>query len=302
MISSLEIDERIGKCQKILDVDPNSQIFAALADAYRKKGNFDSAFKICQSGLKIHPSYGAAHIVMAKINLDRGLHDWAMVEAKKAAEIDGKSRSIDLLLSEIYIYQGEFHSAINLLKKLHNEDPFNTQINKLLDIAQKIPEEQKLLARSGNTGNETGDEKTIMMTRNELEKNENNAQKVNKNVVEQKLLDEPQVIEEGIKIRDVSGVFLVNKEGLVLESEWTLKTDLEIYGATLGNLSFLLTQELVESSFGDFNTVLIEATGYIYYVKRVSIGLFVFVAGEKSNLGSLRMKIESLLGMYSDKE
>ena len=33
MNSTYEIDERIVKCRKILDVDPNSQIFAALADA-----------------------------------------------------------------------------------------------------------------------------------------------------------------------------------------------------------------------------------------------------------------------------
>ena len=86
MINAVEIDERIGKCQKILDVDPNSQIFAALAEAYRKKGELEKAFRVCQNGLRIHPSYGSAHVVMAKINLDRGLYDWAEIEANKAAE------------------------------------------------------------------------------------------------------------------------------------------------------------------------------------------------------------------------
>ena len=85
MISSQNIEDRIRKCHKIMDDDPNSQIFAALADAYRKKGDMDQAFKICQNGLKIHPSYASAHIVMAKINLDRGLYDWAGIEAQKAA-------------------------------------------------------------------------------------------------------------------------------------------------------------------------------------------------------------------------
>lgn len=296
MISTFEIDERIEKCRKILDVDPNSQIFAALADAYRKKGDFDNAFRICQNGLKIHPSYGSAHIVMAKINLDRGLYDWAMVEAKKAAKIDGKSRTIELLLAEIYIYRGEFQSAVKLLKKLHQADPYNTQINRLLDIAQKIPEEQKALARSDYGGVHSEEDKTVMTTHGELDKTEILTQ----TPVEERetTLDAQQVIEQGVKIRDVDGVFLVNKEGLVLESDWTLGINLELCGATLGDLSLILSQELVESSFGNFNTVLIEAAEYTYYVKRVDIGLFVFVAGEKSNLGSLRMKIENLLGMY----
>ena len=296
MITTNEIDERIEKCQKILDVDPNSQIFAALADAYRKKGDFDKAFRICQNGLKIHPSYGSAHVVMAKINLDRGLYDWAMVEAKKAADIDGKSRTIELLLSEIYIYRGEFQSAIKLLKKLQAADPYNTQINKLLDIAQKIPEEQKQLARGHANSNATGDEKTIMMSGGK--NSEESAKKTDIQKEPEEFLDASQIIERGIQIAGVDGVLLVTVEGLVLESDWTLKAEVELYGATLGDLSLLLSQELVESSFGNFSTVLIEATGYTYYVKRVDVGLFVFVAGEKSNLGSLRMKIDNLLGLY----
>ena len=68
MIDLDEIEDRIAKCNKLLDANPNSQIFAALAEAYRKKGELDKAFRICQGGLRIHPSYGSAHVVMAKIN------------------------------------------------------------------------------------------------------------------------------------------------------------------------------------------------------------------------------------------
>ncbi len=300
MSTSIEIDERIVKCRKILDVDPNSQIFAALADAYRKKGDFDNAFRICQSGLKVHPSYGSAHVVMAKINLDRGLYDWAMVEAKKAQDIDGKSRTIELLLSEIYIYRGEFHSAIKLLKKLHDTDPYNTQINKLLDIAQKIPEEQKALARANSVRSNVVEEKTIMMPKGQLDKSQSQENPQVEIVPEKKIefYDAQGIIEQGIKIRGVDGLLLVNLEGLVLESDWTLNSDVELCGATLGDLSLLLSQELIETSFGNFKSVLIEANGYTYYVNRVDVGLFIFVAGEKSNLGSLRMKIDNLLGMY----
>jgi len=147
MISTAELDERIFKCRKIIEEDPNSQIFAALAESYRKKGELDKAFRVCQSGLKIHPSYGAAHVVMAKINLDRGLYDWAEIEAQKAMELDGRTRTLELLLAEIYIYKGEFDQAIKLLKQLHDADPNNAQISKLLDIARKLPEENR--ARTG---------------------------------------------------------------------------------------------------------------------------------------------------------
>ncbi len=105
MAAFTELDERIEKCQRLLEADPNSQIFAALAEACRKKGDLDLAFRICKNGLKVHNNYGSAHVVMAKINLDRGLYDWAEIEAKRASELDGKTRTIDLLLAEIYIYK-----------------------------------------------------------------------------------------------------------------------------------------------------------------------------------------------------
>ncbi|MFQ5499976.1 MAG: tetratricopeptide repeat protein, partial [Candidatus Zixiibacteriota bacterium] len=142
MTDLAQLDERIAKCRKILDLDPNSQIFAALAEAHRKRGDLDDAFRICQNGLRIHPSYGSAHVVMAKVNLDRGLYDWAEVEGEKAAKLDGRTRAIELLLAEIFIYKGEYPKAVALLTKLHDADPDNDQIQKLLDIAQKLPEER----------------------------------------------------------------------------------------------------------------------------------------------------------------
>ena len=44
MVDRSDIDERIEKCNKILDENPSSQIFAALAEAYRKKGDLEKAF------------------------------------------------------------------------------------------------------------------------------------------------------------------------------------------------------------------------------------------------------------------
>jgi len=286
MISSIEIDERISKCQKILEEDPNSQIFAALAEAYRKKGELDRAFRICQNGLKIHPSYGSAHIVMSKINLDRGLYDWAEAEANKAAKIDGLTRTIELLLSEIFIYKGDFNKAIKLLKKLNMADPNNSQIKKLLEIATMIPEEQKEMMNSSRkvVKTKSSDETTIL-------------KKPKENVPQEKL-NALEFMEKAIKTPGIDGVLLINHEGFVIESDWSLKLDANTCGAVLGEIGNVLNQELVKSSFGNFQTVLIETMQHIYYLVKVHSGLFLFVANESANLGTLRMKIDNLLGLY----
>ncbi len=286
MIEAVEIDERITKCQKILDIDPNSQIFAALAEAYRKKGELEKAFRVCQNGLRTHRGYGSAHVVMAKINLDRGLYDWAEIEANKAAEIDGLTRTIELLLAEIYIYKGEFATAIRLLKKLMEADPKNNQIKRLIEIAQKIPEEALQSAESSKP------------PRDGIREGQTDEVPVAEADRVPVRLDVRGVVEKATLISGVSGALLVNFEGLVIDSEWNLSMDPTLCSATLGDVSNVLRQDLVRSSFGDFHAVLIETVKTTFYLVRVHNGLFLFAADESANLGALRMKVDNLLVSY----
>lgn len=282
------IDERISKCQKILAEDPNSQIFAALADSFRKKGDLEQAFRICQNGLKIHPSYGSAHVVLAKINLDRGLYDWAEAEAKKAADIDGRTRTIELLMAEIHIYKGEFTEAIKLLKKLLSSDPDNFQIQKLLEIAQKIPSEQAAILGTADDLPQAKTEKEPVV------KEAAAAPPVEEEIIE----SERELVTAGIRLNGVDGVALINPEGLIIDKEWAHKIDPGLCGATLSEAATLMNDELLKSSFGEFNSAQIEAGEVNYFASKVKVGLAVFVTDHRANLGAIRMKIENLLGRY----
>jgi len=293
MISVANIDDRITKCQKILDTDPSSQIFAALADAYRKKGELDQAFKVCQTGLKIHPKYGAAHIVMAKINLDRGLYDWAEIEAKKAAETDGRSRAVELLLAEVYIYKGEFTQAIKLLKKLHDADPGSAQIKRLLDIAQRLPEEQKQQMEARK------EKPKVIYGQANVESFDESQTAAPTTTDEPQKYSAKQVLLSAITIPGIDGALFINREGLVVESEWTVQLDASTCGAVIGEVAKQVEQELMANSFGEVQTVLIESqSDQIFYVTKVHNGSFLYVANSAANLGSVRMKIDKLLERY----
>jgi len=287
MTVSVDIEDRIRKCQKILQANPNSQIFAALAEAYRKRGDLDTAFRVCQNGLKMHPTYGPAHIVMAKINLDRGLYDWAEAEVLKARSIEGSSRGIELLLAEIHIYRGEFNNAIKLLKKLNSSDPNNEQIRRLLDIAERLPEEQKAL-----TGQDTPNPQEKISVQEIAVATENIVKD------ESGPITAAEVIRQALSVSEVHGVLLINNEGLVLESKWSLSMDVTVCGATLAELDLFLTQELVKNSFGKCSTILIETAGTLFYMYRLEAGSFLFVGTDKVNLGTLRMKISALMSRY----
>ncbi len=289
MATVSELDDRIEKCQRILDSDPNSQIFAALAEAHRKKGDLDLAFKICKNGLKVHDDYGSAHVVMAKINLDRGQYDWAEIEAKRAADLEGRTRSVELLLSEIYIYKGEFLQAIKLLKELHNRDPENPQIQKLLEIAQKIPEEQNAyLEETIITENPSGSASDSSSVVDESENERSKPLELN------------DILTEALTIKGLKGAMLVSQDGLVADSEWKSSLEVNDCGAVLSEIWKTLSSELVNNSFGSVQNVLIEAAESTFYINSNSKGIFIFVAGKKANLGTVRMKIESLMTNYAE--
>ena len=288
MISVTELDERIIKCREILDEDPNSQIFAALAETYRKKGELDKAFHICQNGLKLHSKYGAAHVVMAKINLDRGLYDWAEAEAQKAAEVDGRTRTIELLMAEISIYKGEFDAAIKMLKSLQQFDPNNSQIQKLLEIAHKIPEEQTKIIKGNKLSKSSNDKKSTVVDNN------------NQNLIpEQVNLKSPDILEKAVSIPNVNGALFVNQEGLIIDFRWGMKLDQNICGAALVDMGHEMDEHLLNGSFGRMLSVLIETKDLVYYVIRNSNGAFIFVASADVNLGSLRLNIDKLMKAYN---
>ncbi len=283
MTTVLEINDRIEKCQKILDTDPNSQIFAALSEALRKKGEFDKAFRICRTGLKIHPECGSAHLVMAKINLDRGLFDWAEIEVNRASKTDGHTRAIELLKAEILIYKGEFAKAVNLLKKFLEINPDDSQINKLLEIARKLPEEQTVISTSGASHSRPN-------------RHEEGPTVVAERIVEPAVeLSTTELVERAITLPGIDGALFVNLEGLVVESQWTLKLDESMCGAIMAETGNAVAQELMQNSFGQVQTILIESEDVMFYQMNMEDGFYLFASRSSSNLGSIRMKIENLL-------
>jgi predicted regulator of Ras-like GTPase activity (Roadblock/LC7/MglB family) len=280
MSATAQTADRIDRCQRILEADPNSQIFAALAEAYRKSGELDKAFRICQGGLKVHPSYASAHMVMSRINLDRGLYDWAEAEVRKAMEIEGPSRATDLLLAEVLMYQGEFDAAAKLLRRLHQTDPGNDHIKKLLDIARKLPEERARVTAQKPLPPEAP------APPGEIRKAPSTT------------LSAKEILQMAVGVPHVTGGLYVNSDGLAAESEWNLSIDQAVCSATFTEVNHVVSQALAKASFGNVQTLLIETGDPVFYLVRVGRGMFVFQAAAGVNLGTLRMKLSTLIDKF----
>ncbi|MFH2037190.1 MAG: hypothetical protein ABIJ45_12370 [Candidatus Zixiibacteriota bacterium] len=295
MAQLAEIEDRINKCNKILGENPNSQIFAALAEAYRKKGDLDKAFRVCQTGLKIHPEYGSAHLVMAKINLDKGLYDWAQMEIDKVIELDGNSHATDLIAAEIFIYKGEFAKATSLLNKLHVADSMNQNVIKLLELAKKLPNQAPEKSSSQKkAGVAVLSTPEILVTEHapidvsdSVAAASNNPRKASISLSE--------FIDAIADIPCIEGVLLIDRQGMVAEKRWNLDRSPDEYGAFAREMEKAIQEQVELVNFGQYESVLLEARDMVITLLPIEDYLLLIRGSSKVNLGSMNLKLNAYL-------
>ena len=57
---------RIEELKRRVQMDPASIAFAALAEEYRRTGQFEDAIATCTAGLHRHPAYISAHVTLGR--------------------------------------------------------------------------------------------------------------------------------------------------------------------------------------------------------------------------------------------
>jgi predicted regulator of Ras-like GTPase activity (Roadblock/LC7/MglB family)/tetratricopeptide (TPR) repeat protein len=82
------VTDEIKRLSEILARDPDSIVFASLAQLYLKQGMVNEAIKMCLSGLKKHPSYVKGHRVLAEAYLKNGMVHSAKGEYEKILELN----------------------------------------------------------------------------------------------------------------------------------------------------------------------------------------------------------------------
>ncbi len=287
-----ELDDRIAKCNKILNENPNSQIFAALSEAYRKKGDIDKAFRVCQTGLKIHPEYGSAHMVMAKINLDKGLYDWAEMEVVKIIELDGHGHATDLLMAEILIGKGEYAQATKILDKLQNVGANVQKVKELLELARLQPLESQPVAEK------PAPVQPIRPEREEVDLTEP-AKKPEREAAPQEITIK-ELMNSIIDLPGVDGILLINNEGLVADSRWDDSEQTDIYGALAKDVEATIQAQMDVSDFGKYENILIEAESSVINILPIKDNLLLIRTNMQINLGTLRLKLSHLLEKLSE--
>ena len=268
MPNSVELDERIEKCEEILARNPNSFIFAALSDAYRKKGELAKAFSICNRGLKLHPDYGPGHLVMAKINTERGMYAEAEKELSLAIQADGKTRATELLLAQLVMKRGQLKDAKTILDKLKASDPENQLIK---DLLNKLKEEAKLGPAA------VGD--MIAKERWQIEK----------------IVDFKDAVDYLKLLPFVLGALVVGQDGLVVEEKLNPQFNREMLGAVATTVFKCAEKGMSKIGCGELEQILVEIEEFKLWVVGSGEYRFALCCSAEVNLGALKIRMIELL-------
>ncbi len=288
-----EIEDRIAKCRKILSENPNSTIFAALAEAYRKKGDLERASLICKKGLELHPDYGPAHLVMAKINLDRKLYDEAEKELEAAAGLDGRTRAVELISSEILIKKGKNQEAENILNKLISSEPENEGLKHLLGSIKRTaapPNFTKPRATPAKVRFDAGPKLKTITKLQEVQ-----APSTFPKLKVEKAYTINEILEILGAFPAVAGVLLVGKDGLILENRLKLDLSPDLVAAVATDISEVTKASLIKIEFGKLKQLLIEAQSLKFWIFNLKTSFLILVCSPQVNIGSLKMKTNELL-------
>jgi len=117
------ITSEITELKKKLEENPDSLVFAPLADAYRKQGNLEEAFKLCKKGLEKHPNNASARVVLGRVYQSQGKVQEAASELKKVLELDPENLMAHSLLGSIYMEKGDHQAAIEEYQKILTLNP-----------------------------------------------------------------------------------------------------------------------------------------------------------------------------------
>lgn len=119
--------DEIGRFEAQYRENPDSLVFARLADACRKNGDPERALSILADGIGRHPDYPSAHIVRARclVDLDR-LAD-AEASLRRAVELDGQNLVAIQGLANLAERRDDPIEAVRWYEQIAALDPMNVE-------------------------------------------------------------------------------------------------------------------------------------------------------------------------------
>lgn len=125
--------EEIERFEEQYRKQPESLVFARLADALRKAGEAGRALQVLEDGLGRHPDYASGHIVHARALRDLGRLEEAAESFRRVLELDAGNLVAVRELGSLAEERQELEEARHWYERLVQVDPANEDAARRLD-------------------------------------------------------------------------------------------------------------------------------------------------------------------------
>ncbi len=128
----------IEKYQTLLAKDPNSQVFAPLAEAYREMGMMKEAMQIVTAGVQRHPQFVGGLVTYAKILRDAGKFPQALEVLKKATGLAPENILAHQLTAEVQLGNKNPKDALKAFKMVLFLNPNSKSAQKAVQKLESL--------------------------------------------------------------------------------------------------------------------------------------------------------------------
>lgn len=128
-----DIVKFINQSLKVLYKNPDSLVFAPLAEAYRRQGAFQKAVQICESGLSKHQEYAPGYAVLGRIYFDLKKYKKSMECFEKVLDLEPGHLLSLRYLSDLYIRFKEVKKALYIYEMLLLSHPQDVQVQSIVN-------------------------------------------------------------------------------------------------------------------------------------------------------------------------
>lgn len=128
----------IEKYQTMLAKDPQSQVFAPLAEAYREMGMLQEALKTATVGVQRHPQFVSGLVTFARILRDAGQPEKALGALKKASQLAPENILAHQLMAELYLSSKNPKDALKSFKMVLFLNPQSKSAQKAVQKLESL--------------------------------------------------------------------------------------------------------------------------------------------------------------------
>lgn len=153
MARSRKNSSLLAKYSLMYEKKPRSRVFAPLAETYRKLGMVEEAIQILQKGIKIHPTYTLAYIVLSNCFYDLQNFEMAYNTIRSFVPRNLENISMQKLFAKTCMKLGYLDEALNTYKNLlllNPRDLFVADQVKLLEDDLLVNEEEEFVPQATN--------------------------------------------------------------------------------------------------------------------------------------------------------